>query len=61
VPPVEDSNDELDIVVIGGGIGGLAAAAFLQRAGQRARVYEQRPVGAGLVVSPNAVRLIRRL
>jgi salicylate hydroxylase len=65
VPPVEDSNDELDIVVIGGGIGGLAAAAFLQRAGQRARVYELptelRPVGAGLVVSPNAVRLIRRL
>ena len=59
------SNAEPDIVVIGGGIGGLAAAAFLQRAGRRARVYEQanelRPVGAGLVVSPNAVRLIRRL
>lgn len=54
-----------DVVVIGGGIGGLAAAAFLQRAGRRVRVYEQapelRPVGAGLVLSPNAVRLIRRL
>jgi salicylate hydroxylase len=63
--PVVPRTTEQDVIVIGGGIGGLVAAAFLQRAGQRVRVYEQapelRPVGAGLVVSPNAVRLIRRL
>jgi salicylate hydroxylase len=53
------------IAIIGGGIGGLAAAAFLHRAGLPATVYEQasqlREVGAGLVVAPNAARLLRRL
>lgn len=53
------------IAVVGGGIGGLAAVAFLHRAGLNATVYEQAPglaeVGAGLVVGPNAGRLLRRL
>lgn len=53
------------IAILGGGIGGLATAGFLHRAGLPATVYEQAPelgaVGAGLVVSPNAVRLLRRL
>lgn len=53
------------IAVVGGGIGGLAAAGFLRRAGLTATVYEQAPalgeVGAGLVAAPNAVRLLRRL
>lgn len=53
------------IAILGGGIGGLAAAAFLRRSGLSATVYEQAPqlteVGAGLVVAPNAVRLLRRL
>ncbi len=53
------------VAIVGGGIGGVAAAAFLQRAGLPAVVYEQAPaltqVGAGLVLAPNAVRLIRRL
>ncbi|GAA1329091.1 FAD-dependent monooxygenase [Pseudonocardia xinjiangensis] len=61
----EAPREGADIVVIGGGIGGIAAAAFLRRVGRRVRVYEQArefgAVGAGLVVSPNAVRLIRRL
>lgn len=51
--------------MVGGGIGGLAAAAFLRRAGLAATVYEQAPalgeLGAGLVVAPNAARLLRRL
>jgi prepilin-type processing-associated H-X9-DG protein len=55
----------LRIAVVGGGIGGLAAAAFLHRAGLRATVHEQAgeisEIGAGLVVAPNAVRLLRRL
>lgn len=53
------------IAVVGGGIGGLAAAAFLRRAGVMATVYEQAPalkeIGAGILVSPNAVRLLRQL
>jgi len=53
------------IAIVGGGIGGLAAAAFLHQAGLRSTVYEQaaelREVGAGLVVAPNAARLLRRL
>ncbi len=55
----------LRVAVVGGGIGGLATAAFLHRAGIASSVYEQAPalaeVGAGLVVSPNAVRLLRSL
>jgi 2-polyprenyl-6-methoxyphenol hydroxylase-like FAD-dependent oxidoreductase len=54
-----------EIAIIGGGIGGLAAAAFLRRAGLRATVYEQAgrlgEVGAGVVVAPNAARLLRSL
>lgn len=53
------------VAIVGGGIGGVAAAAFLVRAGLPAVVYEQAPelreVGAGLVLAPNAVRLLRRL
>src|SRR5580704_12916073 len=59
------SGVSLRIAVVGGGIGGLATAAFLHRAGLTATVYEQaseiREIGAGLVVAPNAVRLLRRL
>ena len=53
------------IAVVGGGIGGLAAAAFMRRAGLAATVYEQASalgeVGAGLIVAPKAARLLRRL
>ncbi|HEY2504987.1 MAG TPA: FAD-dependent monooxygenase [Streptosporangiaceae bacterium] len=53
------------IAILGGGIGGLAAAAFLHSAGLSCTVYEQaaelREVGAGVVVAPNAARLLRRL
>jgi salicylate hydroxylase len=59
------SRDMPRIAVVGGGIGGLAVCAFLRRAGLTATVYEQAPelteVGAGLVLAPNAVRLLRRL
>jgi salicylate hydroxylase len=55
----------LKIAIVGGGIGGLAAAAFLDQAGLPATVYEQagelREIGAGLVVAPNLARLLRRL
>jgi salicylate hydroxylase len=53
------------VAIVGGGIGGLAAALFLRRAGIEATVYEQaaelREVGAGIVVSPNMVRPLGKL
>jgi salicylate hydroxylase len=59
------TTDRPRIAILGGGIGGLAAAAFLHRLGLPNTVYEQAPelgeVGAGLVVAPNAARLLRRL
>ncbi|HJQ59081.1 MAG TPA: FAD-dependent monooxygenase [Vineibacter sp.] len=55
----------LSVAVIGGGIGGLAAALSLLNAGFDAHVYEQAPalgeVGAGIQISPNASRLLHRL
>ncbi len=55
----------MDIAVIGGGIGGLAAALSLREAGARVRVLEQAPaiteVGAGIQVSPNGLRVLEAL
>lgn len=55
----------MNAIVVGGGIGGLTTAAFLQRQGVRVQIFEQapeiQPVGAGIVLAPNAVRLLRRL
>jgi salicylate hydroxylase len=62
---VSGSSRHLTVGIVGGGIGGLAAAAFLQQEGIDTTVYEQASalsaVGAGLVVAPNAARLLRRL
>jgi salicylate hydroxylase len=59
------TGERLTAAVIGGGIGGLAAAAALTRAGIEASVYEQAPalgeVGAGVLIGPNSVRLLHRL
>ncbi|GAA3006040.1 FAD-dependent monooxygenase [Streptomyces lactacystinicus] len=52
-------------IVIGGGIGGLAAALALHRQGVPVRVHERadslEPVGAGLALAPNALRCLDRL
>ncbi|MFJ8025704.1 FAD-dependent oxidoreductase [Streptomyces sp. NPDC096311] len=51
-----------DVLVIGGGIGGLSAALALTRQGLRVRLYEQAPefgeVGAGLQLAPNCTRIL---
>ncbi len=53
------------IAIIGGGIGGLAAALALERRGAEVVVCEQSPVhseiGAGLNLTPNAVKAFRTL
>jgi salicylate hydroxylase len=55
----------VSVAMIGGGIGGLAAAASLLQEGFDVHVYEQAraltEVGAGLQVSPNATKLLHRL
>ena len=55
----------LRIAIVGGGIGGLAAALQLLKAGLDVQVYEQAPriteIGAGIQISPNASRLLHRL
>lgn len=52
-------------IVVGAGIGGLAAAIALERAGWEVSVYEAeaelRPLGAGLSIWPNAARALRSL
>jgi salicylate hydroxylase len=54
----------LSVAIIGGGIGGLAAALSLLRAGIDAHVYEQAgaigEIGAGIQISPNAARILHR-
>ena len=56
---------ESSVAIVGGGIGGLAAALSLLHAGLDVQVYEQAPalgeVGAGIQISPNASRLLHRL
>jgi 2-polyprenyl-6-methoxyphenol hydroxylase-like FAD-dependent oxidoreductase len=55
----------LNIAIVGGGIGGLAAALALRQAGFQATVYERAPVitevGAGLGVWANAMQVLDTL
>jgi salicylate hydroxylase/6-hydroxynicotinate 3-monooxygenase len=59
------SDDRPTIGVIGAGIGGLALCALLTRQGLNAIIFEQarrfERIGAGIQMSPNAVRVLRRL
>ena len=52
-----------DVVIVGGGIGGLASALALRLMGWQVRVLERAPefgeVGAGIQLAPNATRLLR--
>ena len=53
------------IAIVGGGVGGLAAALALERRGAEVIVCEQSPalneIGAGLNLSPNALMALRVL
>ena len=56
--------DKDQTILVGGGIGGLAAALMLSRSGLRTRVLERAnefaEIGAGLQLAPNATRLLRQ-
>jgi len=56
---------DLDVIVVGGGIGGLTTAAALLRHGHRVRVLDQvrelRPVGAGISLWSNGVKVLDAL
>ena len=53
------------ILIAGAGIGGLAAASCLMKAGHQVEIYEQAPelaeVGAGIQISANAMHVLRHL
>ena len=53
------------VIVVGGGIGGLAAALALARKGLPSRVLEQAPefreIGAGIQLGPNVFKMFERL
>jgi salicylate hydroxylase len=59
------AHNDISIAIIGGGIGGLTAAACLLRAGFDVQVYEQAKtlgeIGAGINIGPNASRILHRL
>ncbi|KAF4183783.1 hypothetical protein CNMCM7927_008827 [Aspergillus lentulus] len=52
----------MKVIVVGGGIGGLAAAIGLRRAGHEVKIFERssflREVGAAIHVCPNASRIL---
>ena len=54
-----------NVAIIGGGIGGIAAALAFHQRGIEAQVYEQsaelKEIGAGLNLSPNAMKALRTL
>ena len=59
------SENPLKILIVGGGIGGLALAVALQKVGLTAVIWERSPeireIGAGLLLTPNAVWVLQQL
>lgn len=55
----------MNIIIAGGGIGGLSAALALRRYGHTVQVYERvseiRPVGAAISIWPNGVKCLNEL
>ncbi|MEK4198364.1 FAD-dependent oxidoreductase [Cytobacillus sp. FSL K6-0265] len=53
------------VLIIGGGIAGLAVSIFLKRAGIKATIFESKPSndesGAGFVLTPNGFKVLQSL
>ncbi|HEX9877785.1 MAG TPA: FAD-dependent monooxygenase [Gammaproteobacteria bacterium] len=53
------------VAIVGGGMGGLATAATLSRAGLDVTIYEQAKaftrIGAGIQMMPNSMKVLRRI
>jgi len=51
-----------DVIIVGGGVGGLSAALALTRKGLKVQVLERSPefgeVGAGIQIAPNCTRIL---
>ncbi|MFF5992660.1 FAD-dependent oxidoreductase [Prauserella flavalba] len=62
---LSSAGTEVDIAIIGGGIGGLTLALALRQHGITAEVFEQadelREVGAAVAIAANGSRILRRL
>jgi salicylate hydroxylase len=59
------STSPLRVAVVGGGVGGVAAANALLQCGMEVRLCEQAPalteVGARVAIQPNGARMLKRL
>jgi 2-polyprenyl-6-methoxyphenol hydroxylase-like FAD-dependent oxidoreductase len=62
---VSQDNSPLNVVVVGAGIGGLAAALGLSREGHNVRIFEKskfaNEVGAAIVLPPNVYKVLKKL
>lgn len=60
--PIPSTRPEPDVIVVGGGIGGLSAAFALTRQWLRVRVLERArefgEIGAGIQIAPNCTRIL---
>lgn len=59
------SQDGLKVIIVGGGIAGLAAAISIRRNGHQVEVFEQsrflNEVGAAIHMTPNATGILRQI
>jgi 3-hydroxybenzoate 6-monooxygenase len=58
------SNAEKEVLIVGGGIGGVTAALAAAEAGHKTKILEQAPqfgeIGAGIQMGPNAMAVLDR-